>query len=428
LINGFLPSGALHKDMIALADQGIASMTNFLTGVIIGRACTKEQLGLYTLGFSILFLMQHTQNSLVSLPYTIHAPRYRKDDSLSHYSGTTLVLQLIWSALAVAFLISIGTVLSLTTTRAGGLTPVIWALAATSSVILFRQYVRRFCFAHLRMGTALLMDSIIAVIQVSGLLCLAHLRILSASAAYLVTGGACALTCVVWFISSRKMFRYDLTQVTQVFQLHWSFGKYLLTSGLVMAAANQAYPWLLSHFWGMGATGVFSACTGVALLINPLVIGTENLLGPKTAHAYAQGGIERLRRTVITYTVLLAAMMGLFSLLLICCGGWIVSAIYGHQYAGNGVIVAVFAVVQLATALALPVGFGLMAIEKSYAIMTSSLIALCITFVFGVWMVKSFGVLGAALGMSLAVSSSWIYRCIVFVKLTNAARYQEVKP
>jgi O-antigen/teichoic acid export membrane protein len=421
LINAFLPSAALQKDIVALADQGTASITNFLTSVIVGRACMKEQLGLYTLGFSILFFMLHAQNSLVSLPYTVRAPRYLKDDSLGYYSGTTLVCQLIWSALVVALLISIGIVLSLATTGANGISSVIWTLAATSSVILFRQYVRRFCFAHLRMGTALLLDSSVAVIQLSGLLCLAHLRILSASTAYMVTGVACALTCAVWFTSSRKLFKYDFAQLASVFQLHWSFGKWLLTSGLVIAAATQAYPWLLSHFQGVGAVGVLSACLGVAYLINPLVIGAENVVGPKSAHVYAQGGIKRLRRTVVTYTLLLGAALGLYSLLLICCGDWIVSVIYGHEYTGNGVIVATLAVAQLAAALAMPVGFGLMAIENSRAIMISSLIALFITVICGVWMVRSFGVLGAAVSMSLALTASLVYCWIVFFRATKAA-------
>jgi O-antigen/teichoic acid export membrane protein len=277
------------------------------------------------------------------------------------------------------------------------------------------------------MGTALLLDSSVVAVQVSGLLFLAHLQILSASTAYMVTGIACALTCVVWFTSSHKMFRYDLAHVAPVFRLHWSFGKWLLTSGLVIAAAIQAYPWLLSHFLGVGAAGVLSACTGVAYLINPLVIGVENVLGPKSAHAYAQGGVKRLRSTVITYTLLLAATLGLFSLLLIYFGGWAVSALYGHEYAGNGAIVATLAVAQLATALAMPVTFGLMALENSHAIVMGSLIALCLTAVCGVWMVSSFGVLGAAVGMSLAMSASLIYRCVVFVKLTNAARYHTGK-
>ena len=37
---------ALHQGAFSLADQAVASATNFLTGVIIARACSKEELGL----------------------------------------------------------------------------------------------------------------------------------------------------------------------------------------------------------------------------------------------------------------------------------------------------------------------------------------------------------------------------------------------
>jgi len=62
---------ATGKGFIALTDQAVASATNFLTGVIIGRACTKEQFGLYMLGFSIVLFVMSLQTSLISTPYMV---------------------------------------------------------------------------------------------------------------------------------------------------------------------------------------------------------------------------------------------------------------------------------------------------------------------------------------------------------------------
>ena len=41
------PETTLHQGIVSLADQAVASATNFLTVVIIARACSKEELGLY---------------------------------------------------------------------------------------------------------------------------------------------------------------------------------------------------------------------------------------------------------------------------------------------------------------------------------------------------------------------------------------------
>ena len=88
-----------RQGILSLADQGVASAANFLTGVIIARACSKEELGLYMLGFSLILFVTDLQTSLISTPYMVYAPRL-KDDAHALYTGSTLIHQL-----ALCFLI-----------------------------------------------------------------------------------------------------------------------------------------------------------------------------------------------------------------------------------------------------------------------------------------------------------------------------------
>ena len=71
------PEKALHQGIISLADQAVASATNFVTGIIIARTCSKEELGLYMLGFSLILLMTDFQTSLITTPYMVYAPRLK---------------------------------------------------------------------------------------------------------------------------------------------------------------------------------------------------------------------------------------------------------------------------------------------------------------------------------------------------------------
>src|ERR1035438_208101 len=71
------PETALHQSIVSLADQGVASATNFLTGIIIARACSKEELGLYMLGFSLVLLAGGLQTTLICTPYMVFAPRLK---------------------------------------------------------------------------------------------------------------------------------------------------------------------------------------------------------------------------------------------------------------------------------------------------------------------------------------------------------------
>ncbi|HLG37475.1 MAG TPA: polysaccharide biosynthesis C-terminal domain-containing protein [Nitrososphaera sp.] len=409
---------------LAFTDQGVCSMTNFLTGVIIGRVCTKEQLGLYTLGFSLVFLALTVQNSLVSLPYTVHAAPLHQDSSCQVYNGSTLIHQLVLSALISFFLILFGIILWFTDIGARGLNQVIWALAATMSMILFRQYARRIYFARLRIEKSILLDLCVAVLQVGGILLLAHLRILSAFGAFLVTGIACASIAIISFSAFLKMFRFQLANVKSTFRLHWTFGRWLLASGLIMTVATQSYLWLLSYFHGPSSTGTFGACMAAVFLMNPLITGTSNYIDPKSAHVYAEGGIEELRRIVLKAAALLGIGAALFTLLLFGFGEWFLAVMYGDKYAGNGLIVTVLAVSNVSILMSVPANSGLMAIKQTHIFNSSSIIALFVTIAFGSWFVMQFSALGAAVGMALAMWTSSIFRWIALSRAIGIEAYE----
>ena len=89
----FSPDRALHQGFLSLADQAVASITNFVTGVIIARATSKEEFGLYMLGFTLIMLMTDLQTSLIATPYMVYAPRLKGTEQ-ALYAGSTLIHQL----------------------------------------------------------------------------------------------------------------------------------------------------------------------------------------------------------------------------------------------------------------------------------------------------------------------------------------------
>src|SRR5271156_525922 len=121
---------SLHQGAVSLTDQAIVSATNFLTGVIIARSCSKAELGLYMLGFSLILLITDLQSSLISTPYMIYAPRL-KGAAQALYTGSTLIHQLVFSVLTTVLLLG-GALLTTAGIGPQGLAPVLWALVAVS--------------------------------------------------------------------------------------------------------------------------------------------------------------------------------------------------------------------------------------------------------------------------------------------------------
>ena len=403
-----------RKGTVTLADQAVPSGTNFFTSIIIGRTLAKEEFGLYLLGLVIVEFVLGLQTSLISAPYTVYSPRL---NGRKHaiYAGSTLIHQFGLSALATFALSVTGFVLS-SGVGPQSLAPVVWTLVFVITFMILRDYARRVCFASLRMRTALVLDSCIAVVQICGLLLLSHLGLLSVSYAYGVVGLACGLVTVSWLIYTHKQFILKLKESFSDLAMNWSFGKWLFAAGVAYTASGQIYPWILSCYHGIAATGELSACMGVLFIANPFLIGMGNFFGPKAAHAFTNGGAEKLLQIVIKGTIVIAVIMGLFSLIMLFFGDWFVVIIYGNKYQGVGLVVGLLALGQLAPALVLPVNSGLLALERPDVRFKSYLLALTVTLVLGLWLVKVFSLTGVACAILVGNLSASIFQFVVFKK------------
>ncbi len=360
------------------------------------------------------------QQSLILAPYTVFSPRLgRAEHPL--YSGSTLVHQLMLSFLITLCLIAGGSifVLGINPTLLG---PILWSLGATITLILLREFVRRVSFAQFDITRVLVLDLFVAGFQISGLLFLAYLKMLSASRAYWVVGVGCGLMAVLWFISRRKMFRVDVARILPDLNRNWLFGRWLFAGSLVYMVHNQLYPWLLMSFHGAATTGVFAACIGVTSLTNPFLVGIGNLLGPKTATLYAQGESDELRRFVFRTTILLSLVMGLFCIVIALFGGQLVIFMYGPKYGGNGLLVSVLALGLFAWWLSAAFSYGLWAIERSDINFKINMIAFCVTATIGIWLAKVSGPLGVAYSLLAGNLAATLVRYIVFCRFFPGLR------
>lgn len=400
-----------EKGIIAVIDQGVVSATNFLSTVIIARACTKEEFGLYALCFTIILFITDLQGALILSPYTVYFPQTKQDGQRS-YTGSTLIHQLALSALAMGFL-GIGTGMFSLGIGPKGLSSILGILVPLITFILLKEYCRKLSFAYLRITNALIIDLFSALTQICGLLFLALNGLLSTRGAYIVMGISCAIPSMIWLIMMRKRFKFQLYRVTEDLNLDWVFGRWLLAMGLVYMATNYVYPWLLSFFHGTIATAAFAAYAGIANLSAPMFQGVRNFLEPKAAYAFTHGRVRDLKEVLRQASYMLTLSMGLVCLILFIFGGRLVVLIYGDKYAGGGWVVFIISLSLFfsASGVAMGVAVGLWAIGKPIFNFVASLFSLAVTLILGVWAVKQFGPLGA--GLSLLIGNS----------LASAARY-----
>ena len=415
-----LLSGApVRKGSAALVDQAVFSATNFLTGIIVGRSCTKEQFGLFSLGFSIWLFVMSLQTWLIMTPYMVYSPRLEPGE-LACYTGSTLMHQAAISLLALVAL-ALGAALLGLGVGPRGLAPVVWTLAAVISFILLREYIRQISFANFRYHIALLLDVVVSVAQLGGLLLLSSLGLVSASSPYWVIGAACALAASGWLVSLRSSFSLHLGRAIADFSLNWKFGKWVFAGGLLWVLGMELYPWILTACHGSSATGVWAASFGVASVANPLLFGLMSFFGPYLARSYAEGGAPGLRRGLFRSCTCSTLMVAPLSLALLVYGEPLLVGLYGRQYAGHGAVVSVLALNLLVSSFAFSFSKALYAMERDDQDCDVNLIALFVLATLGLWLVKTLGPVGAACGLVAGNSATAAARYLLLRRLVRCA-------
>jgi O-antigen/teichoic acid export membrane protein len=407
-----------HSAAFSLVDQAVVSATSFLTGIIIARACAKDQFGLYMLGFGLVNLLVSLQTALISAPYTVYSPRL-SGQALRRYLGSTTLHQLVFSALVMLTL-----ALPVTICRAMGsasaMRNMFWAIALSIAFLLLREHLRRVYFAGLRIGAALVFDVCVSLAQLSAVAALARCGALSCVTVYGAMGAVCALAASGWLWHNRHEVAFRGSRPMEDLARNWSQAKWVLAGSIVVMVMVQLPLWFLTGLDGPAATGTFSAAMSVVCLSNPFIIGIGNYLGPQISAAFALNGIEGVYSVVTKSTALLAAAMMVFCLVLFSCAHPLVVLMYGGKYAGSGVVVPVLALGFLAWASNIPMGCGLQAIERAQVNLVANLVGLVFALVPGFWLVSLYGPIGGAYGFLLGHLVSLVVRWIGFARVVKS--------
>jgi O-antigen/teichoic acid export membrane protein len=162
---------------------------------------------------------------------------------------------------------------------------------------------------------------------------------------------------------------------------------------------------------------VFATCIGVVSASNPLLLGIQNIVGPKVAHEFAEKGPKGLRGYVLKVSAIVALPLALLSLALVMWGGRLIALLYGHSYAGNGVVVAVLALGIPITAVGFLFSRALFVIERADLDFWFNVVSIFIMVTLGGWLVRTYGPLGAALSLQAALVVGCVVRATTFLGL-----------
>jgi O-antigen/teichoic acid export membrane protein len=384
---------------VSLADQGIASISNFIPIIFLARLSTPKELGIYSLLFTICVFATGVEHALITAPYTFYRGE-SKPNSLPSYSGSVVIHHAVFVITSSVALILVG----LIEYRSGAYgMAVIAAAVLTNGTVITREFVRRFFFASRAFRKVLLLDTCAACLQVTSISFLALHHGLRATSVLCAVSASTA-PYILCGVLSAPDYHFRLRSAVGVLKRHWSFGKWIVLGTGLSALPRQFFPWCLALFYGSAAAGMLASCTGIVQIANPGLIGFTNYFGPIAARVRHELGDGGLHETLRKATIALVIFLVVFCVVVLILGSHLLALVYGQTFVNtqNVRTLLLLAIALLCYESTLPLGLVFMALDRPHINVLGSLAGLVVTGTIGVVTVRMIGIEGVGVGLVLA--------------------------
>lgn len=411
-------SGLVPPMFVSIGDQCLVSGANFLTLVVVGRACGMHELGIYALSFTAVVTLMALQESLLIAPYTVFLTRLRGSARQRAYRAATLLQQLAFGIAASLGLLALRAGAS-ALSPGGEYAATLIALAAATPLWLLREFARRACFAEMDTRGPLLLDGIAASVQLGLLGAMWIYGNLSAASALAAAGAGNAAGVTVWWIAFHPAAGFKFAAFRRAFRHNWAFGRWACVGRLTEMLHAYSLHWLLAFISGPAATGAYAAASSLLALSNPVLMGIGNLLAPETARAYADGGRAALRNVVIRASSQVTLVTAMFVILLATCAEPLLNFTFGGSAEGQVAIVVILSFAMLAGITSFGADNGLRALARPEENFRAALAGLTVAFLVAAVLVGRFDGIGAALGALAGNLTSALVRIESFHRLSR---------
>ena len=395
----------------ALADQVVYSFGNMVVAAMLSRHCAAREFGIYILTQRALDVLIQLCNVFLWGPFTFNLPGTAQARK-SLYEGSMLQLQLLLCA-SFTVLLWLAARWAATWSRTD-FYETFAPLTLAGGGILFREFTRRMYFAQMRMREAFWTEVATVALQIAAVEWLYRKHELNVVH---TLDGLCAgavLVSLWWLVRDARRLRFSVRATWCDLRLNLQLGRWFLGSNMIFMASSQCNPWLLGALLGGGSVGSYAICESVVNIPRVALTSMQNVMGPAIATAHVEAGaggvakvVKRLDRKLLTASALVA-------LCLWAVGPFVARLIFKSSPVNARLILALLILNLVAYASTLAQAYGLTALGRADATFYANCLGLLAQAAACFFLVRSFGVPGAAAAMLLGTVVVLVVRLIFF--------------
>jgi O-antigen/teichoic acid export membrane protein len=406
------------KGGLTVADQGISSVANFLTTILLARWLTLDQYGGYGLAFAVFQFALQLQNGVLLEPLSVLGPARHRED-LSAYLSRQIPLHFILMTVAGAMV-----ALAAAAFWAWGWLPefsgTLLAVGVLLPLLTFPWLVRRILYVRSRPGRSAAASLLYGGILLATVLLLRAVGRLAPGTA-IGAMAAAGLSTGVFIMPLRNDTRQiPRSALRSLLRESWQYGKWSTASGLLVAIAVQAQLVVTSGILGLGAAGVLRAAQN---LIQPMAISITALAAlalPSMSRDYGKGDFARLEQKLRWMTFLLVITASLYFLMLVVFKTDLIRALYGAKYAPYAGLLAVWGLVPIVMALNSGIGVGMKARQRPDLTLVLAIVWAVVSIGTGVWFTTIAGIWGAGVSAVLGYLIAYLGTIVLYRKAARS--------
>ena len=389
-----------RKIVLALGDQAVISLSNFLAAIYLARNISATQFGVYAIGFLLLRFVRALQDGLIVQPLNALGAPLRNMDFRRFFSATILLQLLLTGFITAAAYIGGSILTSLGNDVAGPALSALWLVFLSWPL---QELFRRVFYARGEIHLAALSSFLSNVIRFGYLVWCGSRSTLDGAAGLdaIAWGSVAGLVVGVWGSRSYFTRKIDRQWVRKTWGESWQFSRWTTGALLTHWVSLEVYPLVVAGMISFAAAGAYRALENLVAAVHVILRAMDTLITPVAARVFNKMGTDKLfqmlKRAYILggipiFIILIASLIFTAPLLNLLYGG-------EYLYMVDGIIWLVVFYVLWFTYW--PVQSALKAIKHTRPLFNANLLAIICMFTLGILAVQTWGVKGAYLGQAL---------------------------
>jgi O-antigen/teichoic acid export membrane protein len=391
----------LHRGAWGFVDQALISAASFVTLILIARAVTPADFGLFSIALSFIYIETTLVAAILNQPFAVISASHQNGEYRPYVTTVLLAHTLCALTVALAILL-VGAFASVLDLRSASL---ILMLALAVLAWQFQEFFRAVLYVEDRLPSAVFNDLVSYGSQLLLIIYATQSDLLSPEAALMIIAASSGFAAFLGLFAIRNSITPALTWRNFLANSaeNWQFSRWTFGSSALTIFSSNTLPFVLAAFSGPAAAGVMRVMAATMGPTHILLRGMQASFGPVAARAYESEGAPGLHILVRRMFYLITPLMAGYCLIAAGFARPLLSLLYDETYTDYAWLLAVTALSYFIVFLYTPIEIALRALRSTSVLFRASVWNFLGVWIIGAPSVYVFGLEGVTILVSVNV-------------------------